>query len=305
MTISLNIVIFDIDGTLANCDHRLHYVQNGNTDWLSFFETMYNDTPYPNVVKLLHSLAEKNVIILTTGRPEDHRSVTVEWLAKHGIPYTDLFMRPSEDYRPDHEIKREMLEEIRKIYGEPWFVVDDRDSVVKMWRTEGLTCLQAATWADRRTKVREGTLILMVGPSGAGKSTWLIDNSRGYVISSDEMRYELTGNFQDQSQNEAVFDAVHDLARTRLRHGLDTVIDATHLRRKDRLASVACAEGGPVKYIVIDRPMEDKRRDGGWRNALDFDLIGKHDQTFRSQLKDILAGDGLPNVTVRDLRITE
>lgn len=40
----------------------------------------------------------------------------------------------------------------------------------------------------------------------------------------------------------------------------------------------------------------------GWGAELPFDLIGKHDQMFRSQLEDILAGDGLPRVTVIDLR---
>ena len=61
-------------------------------------------------------------------------------------------------------------------------------------------------------------------------------------------------------------------------------------------------EGGRIRYIVIDRPMEEKRRDAGWRAELPIDLLAKHDQTFRSQLSDILAGDNLPNVTVIDLR---
>lgn len=33
-----------------------------------------------------------------------------------------------------------------------------------------------------------------------------------------------------------------------------------------------------------------------------FDLLAKHDQMFRSNLRNILAGDGLPNVSVLDLR---
>ena len=37
----------------------------------------------------------------------------------------------------------------------------------------------------------------------------------------------------------------------------------------------------------------------GWRPE---ELILKHDKTFRGQLKDILNGDGLPNVTVIDKR---
>lgn len=31
-------------------------------------------------------------------------------------------------------------------------------------------------------------------------------------------------------------------------------------------------------------------------------LLERHDQTFRSQIKDIMAGDGLPHVSVVDIR---
>jgi len=57
-----------------------------------------------------------------------------------------------------------------------------------------------------------------------------------------------------------------------------------------------------VRYVIMDRPMDDKRRDGGWRNGLAIDLMARHDQTFRSQIKDILAGNHLPNVEVLDQR---
>ncbi len=154
-------------------------------------------------------------------------------------------------------------------------------------------------------------LTLMVGPSGAGKTTWLLGAAARemgirprHVLSSDETREDLCGDFRDQSKNGLVFAAVNAQARVRLAHGLPTVIDATHLRRHDRLASVELARGGPIRYIVVDRPVEDKRRDAGWRADLPIDLIAKHDQTFQSQLADILAGDYLPNVTVHDVRQT-
>lgn len=70
------------------------------------------------------------------------------------------------------------------------------------------------------------------------------------------------------------------------------------------MAVAALSPNGPVRYMVINRPMEEKRRDAEWRAKLPFDLLEKHEQTFRSQLADILAGDNLPNVTVVDLRKT-
>jgi predicted kinase len=99
-----------------------------------------------------------------------------------------------------------------------------------------------------------------------------------------------------------VFAALHAVVKTRLSHGLPTVIDATNLRRKNRMGAAALAKDGKVRYVVIDRPTEEKRRDAGWGATLPIDLIAKHEQTFASQLKDILAGDKLPNVEVIDLR---
>jgi predicted kinase len=149
----------------------------------------------------------------------------------------------------------------------------------------------------------------MVGPSGAGKTTWLSRDPRAselgiraeQVVSSDNLRAELCGDFRSQERNAEVFAALHAIVKARVSHGLATVVDATNLRNKDRVA-IAELTSGRVRYLVLDRPMEEKRRDAGWRAELPFDLLAKHAQTFASNLKDILAGDGLPNVEVVDLR---
>jgi hypothetical protein len=61
------------------------------------------------------------------------------------------------------------------------------------------------------------------------------------------------------------------------------------------------AKTRPVRTYKITVPGWP-RRDAGWRAELPIDLIAKHDQIFRSQISDILAGDGRPNVEVIDLR---
>lgn len=146
-----------------------------------------------------------------------------------------------------------------------------------------------------------GKLYLMIGPSGAGKSTWL-KNSKFHpssIISSDQIREELCGDFRDQTKNKQVFEAVRAIATARLIHGLPVVIDATHIKRADRLQNVALVPPtSPVTYIVLNRPLEEKRLTGGWRNELEIDLIGKHHNTFMSEYSNIMAGDSLPNVTV-------
>ena len=45
-------VIFDLDGTLADIDHRLHFIQNGNKQWDEFYAACPNDGPKPAIIEL-------------------------------------------------------------------------------------------------------------------------------------------------------------------------------------------------------------------------------------------------------------
>ena len=65
-----NIVICDIDGTVANNDHRQHLL-NGFKTWDLFFNALDKDTPILEVIEYvleLHSNGKK--IVFITGRPE-------------------------------------------------------------------------------------------------------------------------------------------------------------------------------------------------------------------------------------------
>lgn len=301
------VVIFDIDGTLADVSHRRHHVIGGR-NWEAFFAEMVDDPCIESVQWLAHKIASDVPIILCSGRPEKYRGVTEEWLKHFNIEYKILYMRPDDDMRQDYIVKSQMLDAILEDGFEPILVVDDRPSVVSMWRERGLTCLQCADWDEPMT-CDPGLVTLMVGPSGAGKSTFLSgDRAKEYgihpshVLSSDQIRADLCGDFKDQTKNDAVYAALHAQAKTRIKHGLPVVIDATNLRRKDRLACVALADDAAVRYLVLNRSMEEKRRDGGWRLGLPIDLIAKHEQIFNSQIKEILAGDNLPNISVVDMR---
>jgi hypothetical protein len=285
-------VIFDIDGTLADLSDRLHYLDKG--DWKSFFAEVKNDKPITPVIEMNHHMSKLYNIIVVSGRCSSTRKDTVDWLFNNGVYYDQLHMRTESDHRPDHIVKEELLREIQKDY-EVRYVFDDRQSVVDMWRRNGITCFQCAP--DK--PMAKGKLTLMVGPSGAGKTTMLASMKSYQVVSSDDIREEICGDRRDQSQNDRVFRVLHELARTRIHAGLDVIVDATNIKRKDRMSLINLANGGPVEYNVVDRPLYDKLRDRGWRPEW---LIMKHDQTFKSNLKDILNGDGMPNVFVKDLR---
>jgi len=137
------IVIFDIDGTLADVSERIHHVKKKPKNWNAFFQGMAQDKAIHSMVRLCNILYESGIkIVLCSGRNEEHRPQTVQWLAQQGVNYHELILRRDGDMRSDVIAKREMLAGIDR--SEILFVVEDRSRVVEMWRSEGLVCLQCA-----------------------------------------------------------------------------------------------------------------------------------------------------------------
>ena len=165
---AVRVAVFDLDGTLANIDERRE------KSW----DTVYGDTPphadarttkmhwdifndpanmredKPNVgviimCKLLYASGYRIVIVSGriangVGWNEGTKMTTVDWLDDNGITYDELYMRSEESrYVPDHKLKQTWLDtyehkdKIRAVY-------DDRDSVVRMWRENGLPTFQVA-----------------------------------------------------------------------------------------------------------------------------------------------------------------
>jgi phosphoglycolate phosphatase-like HAD superfamily hydrolase len=140
------VALFDLDGTLADNAHRQPLVTAGKKDWDAFFDAQIEDTPNAPIVTIYQALfvSDNIEIIIMTARPERYREVSETWLKMHEIPFRRIIMRADGDRRSDDVIKREMLADLRQEGINPIFAVDDRASVVRMWRDEGVTCLQCA-----------------------------------------------------------------------------------------------------------------------------------------------------------------
>lgn len=140
-------VIVDIDGTLADCTHRLHHIQKQPKDWDAFFAGCVDDAPIGPIVELVESLAKAgHRIIFCSGRSDRVRAETKEWL-RVNFDYLypqHLFMRKDGDHRPDNQVKKGLLADMRAAYLSPVMAIEDRAQVVKLWRDEGLICLQVA-----------------------------------------------------------------------------------------------------------------------------------------------------------------
>jgi phosphoglycolate phosphatase-like HAD superfamily hydrolase len=135
--------IFDLDGTLCDDSHRKHYLKNKPRDWDSYGENLVHDVPIEPVYNVLQSLSEKFKIVLLTGRSDDYRQKTIDWLDRHKIQYDGLYMRQYQDYRDDTIVKEELLEQIEDIY-EVIGVFDDRKRVVDFWIMRGIFVFDVA-----------------------------------------------------------------------------------------------------------------------------------------------------------------
>lgn len=139
-------VIFDVDGTLADCEHRRKYIAEKPKDYESFYHpaNVIQDPVIEPIAKLVRTLAPHHYILIVTARRFEDKEVTIQWLEQHNIPWHALYIREQGDRRRDEIFKKEVLDEIRAAGYNVELVFDDRDRVVKMWRDQGLTCLQVA-----------------------------------------------------------------------------------------------------------------------------------------------------------------
>ncbi len=128
-------IICDIDGTIA--------IKGGRD--IYDYESVHRDTVREAVLSMLQRYRYLTIaapkewateIILLTGRMNDCRSHTERWLFDNAVPYDTLHMRPAHDYRPDTVVKREIYDRDIAPHYEVEVVIDDRDSVVRMFRDE-------------------------------------------------------------------------------------------------------------------------------------------------------------------------
>lgn len=132
------LIVTDIDGTLANIEHRLHFVQNGKKDWKGFFGAMDGDTPRPEVVSdLLEAMRMGYAVMAVSARPEKYRAQTEAFIERALGMKIPLIMRPDSDSRDDTLVKKEIYEKYLKHYNLV-AVYDDRPKVIRMWREQGV-----------------------------------------------------------------------------------------------------------------------------------------------------------------------
>lgn len=141
------IYLVDIDGTLADITHRLHFIKGEEQDWDAFFEACDQDAPIWEVIDTIKLLAKAGAeMLMLSGRAERVRMKTLAWFRTYGVPCDALYLREDDDHRPDHIVKGEQLDHVltkwdgRLIRG----AFEDRKQVVDMYRARGIKVFQVA-----------------------------------------------------------------------------------------------------------------------------------------------------------------
>lgn len=130
-------VMADLDGTVALLNGRSPYDET----------CVSADLPNEPVIEVVNWAEHHGYdIVFMSGRTDGCYEDTERWLRKHVIPESfgpiTLFMRVAGDTRPDHVVKLELFNAYVRNQYQVQFVLDDRDQVVKLWRSIGLPTFQ-------------------------------------------------------------------------------------------------------------------------------------------------------------------
>ncbi len=140
-------VVIDLDGTLCNVDHRLHFVRcDGKKNWKQFFFGLSEDKPNPWCKAIIDSFvkADGPTVVFASGRPDDFQRKTEDWLTSYEFSIKHLYMRCRGDHRADYIAKEIILDFEILTRFKPLFFIDDRKQVADLWRRRGFVCLGCA-----------------------------------------------------------------------------------------------------------------------------------------------------------------
>ncbi len=147
------LVIFDLDGTLSDATHRQWMIRKDRADglkpdWRTFYRACGRDKPKLATIAVAKALhAASHELWLFSGRSNEVQALTSAWLVEHELAmlFSRYRFRPEGDHQPDDKLKRGWYEEMSEQDRERLLLVfDDRDRMVAMWRSLGVTCFQVA-----------------------------------------------------------------------------------------------------------------------------------------------------------------
>ena len=158
-----DVVIFDIDGTIADNSGRTHYITGGKQDWESYNKETYADKPMQAMLNQLDIIGMVSPVILLTGRTDSTRGATIQWLRDHGISYKItanpqkmarksicLIMRDDKDRTPNDQYKKKEVSKLKANFVNPVLAFDDDEKCRKVYRDFHIDVIDPAVIMKRK-----------------------------------------------------------------------------------------------------------------------------------------------------------
>ncbi len=207
--VEVHVSVIDIDNTIADNEHRCHFIHGDKPDWDAFFLACEEDKPISDNIKSIKEATKNSeYVVFLTGRSEICYHQTERWLEKHYYKGEDnplpkrgefprnnsIYMRGSKDYSQDYELKPAMLYEymehlqtlMRYKYIKPGAIFtiiidaiyDDKDSVISEFRKLGYNVVDVKS-EEFQNSYKEMNLN-MIGTGNLFSETK--GNSYGYML---------------------------------------------------------------------------------------------------------------------------
>lgn len=143
-------VIVDVDGTLCDVRGIRHYVAgSGKRNFDAFHSASALCPPIPETLSWVegHRRAGREIFIVTA-RQAKWRLLTQTWLRKWEVSYHHLLMRHDDDFRPDVEVKTDILAYIDTLGFNVVAAIDDNPAVIDLWRANSIPVTVVPGWDE-------------------------------------------------------------------------------------------------------------------------------------------------------------
>ncbi len=135
----MDAAIFDLDGCLCDTSSSEHLVTGEDKNYHAFHAASAECPPNAEVLAALRQEhADGRKVLVVSSREFIWRDTTLDWLARHEIPYDGLYLRIVGDYRKDTVVKNEIWGHLVEDGVTPVAAWDDKHEVLDLWAERGV-----------------------------------------------------------------------------------------------------------------------------------------------------------------------
>jgi len=153
----MGIVVFDLDGTLADVSSRRKELnsllgkgvsKSKAYNWFFSNEALSLDTPNKHITEIFRLLlvhSDKKLIVLS-GRPWKQRDGSLNFIKNHITQKpVEFYCRPyGESKKTDYDFKKTWITNASRLGAPIDYAFDDQKVIVDLWRESGITCFDCA-----------------------------------------------------------------------------------------------------------------------------------------------------------------